>query len=63
MVLSVVFAFLLSSLALWADTKTWIGASGGAWGTAANWDSLGVFLITDDVCISGFSSIIIPSPP
>lgn len=54
-----VFTFLLAALALRADTKTWIGADGGAWGTAANWDPLGVPLITDDISISGFSGTIV----
>lgn len=57
--LPLILCWSLTALTLRADTKTWIGPDGGFWGAAANWDPLGVPLITDDVLISGFGGTIV----
>jgi hypothetical protein len=51
------FYFFLLALLLTGHLfaqKTWIGASGGSWSTAANWSPSGEPAFTDDVVINGF---------
>lgn len=47
-----VFALLLCNYAVAQNTKTWLGASGTLWSTAANWSPSGVPVSTDTVIFS-----------
>jgi hypothetical protein len=49
--------FIVLCINLYAQ-KTWIGAAGGSWGTAANWSPAGEPAFTDNVIINGFTGTI-----
>jgi hypothetical protein len=52
------FLLFIASFVSLSAQKTWVGAAGGSWGTAANWSPAGEPTFTDNVIINGFTGTI-----